>query len=101
MSILKSRHDTVSGKGAGERRLSMSRLLQTKGRADTMDGWETEGGATLHPQDVPRGHPGAIVAPECVRVRAYQIYQARLRAGRPGDSASDWRQAEREMGRSR
>ena len=34
---------------------------------------------------------------EQVRVRAFEIYQSRCRAGKPGDAASDWAQAEREL----
>lgn len=34
---------------------------------------------------------------EQVRLRAFEIYQSRCRAGKPGDAASDWAQAEREL----
>jgi hypothetical protein len=34
---------------------------------------------------------------EQIRVRAFEIYQARCRTGKPGDAASDWAQAEREL----
>ncbi len=34
---------------------------------------------------------------EQIRVRAFEIYQARCRAGKPGDAVSDWAQAEREL----
>lgn len=34
---------------------------------------------------------------EQIRVRAFEIYQARCRTGKPGDAMSDWAQAEREL----
>jgi len=35
------------------------------------------------------------VSPDCIRMRAYEIYQGRN--GSPGDAESDWCQAEREL----
>ncbi len=35
--------------------------------------------------------------PERVRRRAYELYEERMRDGRPGDATSDWLQAEREL----
>ena len=32
-----------------------------------------------------------------VRQKAYDLYQARTRAGKPGDPGADWDQAEREL----
>lgn len=40
---------------------------------------------------------GVEVAPERIRARAYEIFQARN--GAPGDAVSDWLQAERELNR--
>jgi hypothetical protein len=37
------------------------------------------------------------IAKEHVRFAAYGVFQARLRAGGPGDSVSDWLQAERQL----
>jgi hypothetical protein len=37
------------------------------------------------------------IAEEHVRSGAYGLFQARLRAGRRGDSVSDWLQAERQL----
>ena len=34
---------------------------------------------------------------EQVRSRAYELYQQRSRAGRPGDSTTDWLEAERQL----
>ena len=36
---------------------------------------------------------------EQVKRRAYEIYLQRVSAGKPGDAASDWAQAERELRR--
>jgi len=35
---------------------------------------------------------------EALRAKAYALFEARQRAGAPGDAASDWAQAERELG---
>lgn len=35
-----------------------------------------------------------------IRARAHEIYRERCRRGVPGDEASDWAQAERELGGS-
>lgn len=37
------------------------------------------------------------VAPDRIRARAFQIYEARSRNGLPGDPMSDWAEAEREL----
>lgn len=41
---------------------------------------------------------GVKPAPELVRTRAYELYQSRCAKGVPGDAATDWTQAERELG---
>lgn len=46
-------------------------------------------------------HPPAVretgPSVEQVRVRAYELYQARAKSGRPGNSADDWLEAERQL----
>jgi hypothetical protein len=37
------------------------------------------------------------VSQDAIRERACQIYQARVKAGQPGDELSDWLEAEREL----
>lgn len=32
-----------------------------------------------------------------LRLKAYEVYQARTRAGRPGDSTTDWLEAEKQL----
>lgn len=34
---------------------------------------------------------------EDIRKKAYELYQARAKAGRPGDSTTDWLEAERQL----
>ncbi|MBY0308149.1 MAG: hypothetical protein K2Q09_05360 [Phycisphaerales bacterium] len=34
---------------------------------------------------------------DCIRARAFEIYQARAAAGEPGEAASDWLRAEEEL----
>lgn len=34
---------------------------------------------------------------DLVRQRAFELYQARAKAGRPGDSTTDWIEAERQL----
>lgn len=49
--------------------------------------------------------PGAAAAPSVerkpsvdqLRLKAYEVYQARTRAGRPGDSTTDWLEAEKQL----
>lgn len=49
--------------------------------------------------DQPPRNPGAteslMADAELVRLRAHQIFQGRMAAGAPGDSLSDWLQAQR------
>lgn len=58
-------------------------------------------GATAEVKPAPAAtktaHTSARPSSEQVRVRAFEIYQSRCRAGKPGDAASDWAQAEREL----
>ncbi|MBS0196492.1 MAG: DUF2934 domain-containing protein [Planctomycetes bacterium] len=37
------------------------------------------------------------ITPQLIAERAYQIFECRTLSGRPGDSTSDWLQAEREL----
>lgn len=41
------------------------------------------------------GGAGTKITPDCIRQRAYEIYLRRN--GGPGDEASDWAQAEKEL----
>lgn len=46
---------------------------------------------------MPAAAPQAESLGDRVRARAYDIYKARVARGLPGDAASDWTQAEREV----
>ncbi|MBX3384477.1 MAG: DUF2934 domain-containing protein [Phycisphaeraceae bacterium] len=56
---------------------------------------------TAAPKDCHPATPSAGISVEVtvdhIRARAYEIYQARNGSGGPGDEASDWAQAEREL----
>ncbi|MBX3405625.1 MAG: DUF2934 domain-containing protein [Phycisphaeraceae bacterium] len=55
--------------------------------------------AEVKPPAVSHAAPARPARPpiEQIRARAFEIYQSRCRAGKPGDAASDWAQAEREL----
>jgi hypothetical protein len=46
-------------------------------------------------QTVPTAEPKLDT--DAIRVRAFAIYQERIRTGAPGNQATDWSQAEREL----
>lgn len=57
---------------------------------------KVEGEADQPPRN-PRATESLTAGADQVRLRAYQIFQARMAAGTPGDSLSDWLQAERKF----
>ena len=54
-------------------------------------------GEADQPPRNPRATESLMADAGQVRLRAHQIFRARMAAGAPGDSLSDWLQAEREI----
>lgn len=71
----------------------------TKGTMRRVNGANGVPGAATGPARSGLGPAHAEVKPERDQVqrRAYEVYMRRLASGAPGDEASDWAQAEREL----
>ncbi len=53
--------------------------------------------ASKNHRSAPLAEPVGKVPAEKIKARAFEIYQARARLGKPGDPTSDWLAAEREL----
>jgi len=76
---------------------TMSQFTSRATKPSAVDQWENEGGASPAARPGERASSSTQNLEERTRAKAYEIYQARCSAGRPGDASTDWLDAEREL----
>lgn len=66
-------------------------------RVQPRDRKQRDSGAAPNVPAAPTGSEDVPTREQLVRCRAFELFEARMRAGRPGDADADWLQAEREV----